>query len=155
MDVFILAKQYGRKVTRIAVGERPSIAVHLRDKCRDERRYGLQIAQVAIDFRGDRRRVKVRTAAALQKACQMGEPHSRRNAFTRNISQHGENPGSILREGRKVSGEITRREHLPGKLKVAAAQHPRAAELTLNLHRVKKLRMEINTLSQKQIQLIT
>ncbi len=81
----------------------------------------------------------------------MGEPHSSRNAFTRNISKHGKNPGTILRECRKVPGEKARREHLAGKLQVAAAQHPRAAELALDLYRVRKLRMEINSLSQQRI----
>ena len=74
---------------------------------------------MTIDFRGDRRRVEIRAAAALQKAGQMGEPHSRRNPLTCYVSQYCENSGPILREGREVSGEITRREHFPCELQVA------------------------------------
>src|SRR5450432_3016762 len=106
---------------------------------------------MAIDFRSDRRRAKIRAAAALQKAGQMCEPHSRRDTLARNISQYGENSRPLLREGRKVSGEITRCEHFPCELQVATVQDPRAAELTLNLHRVRNLRMEIHALSQQRI----
>ena len=43
-DLIILAKQDGRKMTGVAVGERRSIAVHLCNECCDERGYWLQIA---------------------------------------------------------------------------------------------------------------
>src|ERR1700677_3792446 len=121
----------------------------MRKKRGDKRCYRLQITQVAIHFRGDSSRVKVGTAIALQKARQMSEPHSSGHAFAGDISKHGKNLGTILREGGKVPGEKARGEDLAGKLQVAAAQHTWAAEFALDLHGVEQLCMEINSLSQE------
>ena len=81
----------------------------------------------------------------------MGEPHARRDAFAGNVAEHCKHSGTILGEGRKVSGEVARREDFPGKLHIATLQYPGATELTLNLHRVKKLCMQIKSLSQERI----
>jgi hypothetical protein len=80
----------------------------------------------------------------------MSEPHSSRHAFASNISKHGKNLGTMLREGRKVPGEKARGEDLAGKLQVAAAQHTWAAEFALDLYGVEQLCTEIHSLSQER-----
>jgi hypothetical protein len=94
----------------IAVGQLPKMAINLCEKCRDERSNGLQIAEVAIDFRGDLRRLRIWTAVALQKPCQIGEPHSSRDAFPRNVSVRDEHLGPARQERREIPGEKPRRE---------------------------------------------
>src|SRR5258708_13305949 len=82
----IRAKQYWREMAGIAVGQFSKMAVNPREKCRDERRNRPQIAEVAIDFRGDLFRVRIWTAVTLQKSSQIVEPHSTPNPFTANHS---------------------------------------------------------------------
>ena len=78
----------------------------------------------------------------------MSKPHSRRDAFTRDVSEYGKNPGSVLREGGEVAGNKAGGEDFAGKLQLAAAQHPRPAQLALDLHGVKNLRVQIHPLAQ-------
>src|SRR6185369_1277880 len=82
----IRAKQYWRAMAGIAVGQFSRTAVNPREKCRGERRNRPQIAEVAVDFRGDLCRVRIRTVVTLQKSRQIGEPHSSRNTLTGNVS---------------------------------------------------------------------
>ena len=84
----------------------------------------------------------------------MSEPHPSRHAFTGDISKHGKNPGTILRECREVSGEKARGKDLACKLQVAIAQHTRAAEFALDLYGIEQLCMEINSLSQQRVHVI-
>src|SRR5580693_7387664 len=100
----------------------------MRKKRGNKRCYRLQITEVAIDFGGDSSRVKVGTAIALQKAGQMSEPHAGRHAFAGDISKHGKNLVTILREGGKVPGKKARGEDLAGKLQFAVAQPTRATQ---------------------------
>src|SRR5260370_19000494 len=100
----------------IAIGQVCKMAVNPRKKCRNERRNRPQIAEMAIDFRGDLCRVRIWTAVTLQKSCQIGEPHSSRNAFTSNVSMRHKNLGTAFHERREIPGEKPRREDLAGEL---------------------------------------
>src|SRR5205085_11509889 len=95
-----------------AVSQCSGAAVNPREKCCDERRNRPHIAEMAIDFRCDLCRVRIRTAVTLQKSCQIGEPHSSRNAFTGNVSMRHKNLGTALQESREIPGEKARREDL-------------------------------------------
>jgi len=100
----------------IAVGQFSKMAVNPREKCRDERRNRPQIAEVAVDFRGDPCRIRIRTSVTLQKPCQIGEPHSSRNTFTGNVSMGHKNLGTAFQERREIPGEKARREDLACEL---------------------------------------
>ena len=84
----------------------------------------------------------------------MSEPHASPHAFTGDISEHGKNLGTMLREGGKVPGEKARSEDLAGKLQVAVAQTTRAAEFALDLYGVEQLRMQIHSLSQERLHVL-
>src|SRR5260370_41700347 len=100
----------------IAIGQVCKMAVNPREKCRDERRNRPEIAEVAIDFRGDLCRVRIWTAVTLQKSCQIREPHSSRNAFTGNISMRPKNLGTAFQERREIPGDKARRYELACEL---------------------------------------
>jgi hypothetical protein len=84
----------------------------------------------------------------------MSEPHASPHAFTGDISKHGKNLGTILRQGRKVPGEKARGENLAGKLQVAVAQRTWTAEFALDLYGVEQLCTEIQSLSQERVHVI-
>src|SRR5271156_4371400 len=100
----------------IAVGQFSKIAVYPREKCRGERRNRPKIAEVAIYLRGDLCRVGTRTVVTLQKPREISEPHSSRNAFTRDVSVRHKNLGPALQERREIPGEKACREDLACEL---------------------------------------
>ena len=100
----------------IAVGQISEIAVNPCEKCRGERGNRPQIAEVAVDLRGDPCRVRIRAAVTLQKSCKVGEPHSSRNPFTGDVSMRHQNIGTALQEGREIPGEKARRKDLACEL---------------------------------------
>jgi hypothetical protein len=100
----------------IAVGQFSRTAVDSREKCRGERRNRPQIAEVAIDFRGDPCRVRIRTVVTLQKSGQIGEPHSSRNTLTGNVSVRHKDLGTALQKRREIPGEKAGRENLACEL---------------------------------------
>jgi hypothetical protein len=81
-----------------------------------ERRNRPRISQVTIDFRRDLCRVRIWTAVTLQEFCQIGEPHSGRNAFTGNVSMRHKNLGTAFQERREIPREKARREDLAREL---------------------------------------
>ena len=118
----IRVKQYRREMSGVAVGHLSAMAVNLCNESGDKRRNRPQIAEMAIHFRSDLCRVGFRPAVALQKAGQIREPHSCRNAFTGNVSVGGENSGAPFRQHGEIPGEIASRENFAGKLQVAVPQ---------------------------------
>jgi hypothetical protein len=80
----------------IAVGQSSKVAVNSREKDRRKWRNRSQIAQVAVDFRRDPCRVRIRIAVTLQKPCQISEPHPSRNTFTGNVAMCHKNLGTAF-----------------------------------------------------------